>query len=50
MPPALAPGYSERYRRALAGEPFRAEHAAHGRHYVSHGVPLRDARPWAPGR
>ncbi|MBA4065593.1 MAG: hypothetical protein C0501_18140 [Isosphaera sp.] len=43
MPPELAPSYTERYRRALGGEPFRAEHDAHGRHYVSHGRPLRDA-------
>ena len=41
--PDLAPGYEASYRKALAGEPFAWEHAAHGRHYLSHGVPLRDA-------
>ncbi|HYH63885.1 MAG TPA: chemotaxis protein CheB [Urbifossiella sp.] len=43
LPPALAAEYAALYRRALAGEPFRAEHDGNGRHYVTHGVPLRDA-------
>ena len=43
LPPEAAAGNAANYRRALAGETFRAEHAAHGRHYVTHGVPLRDA-------
>jgi PAS domain S-box-containing protein len=41
--PGLAGEYEPYYRRALAGEPFRLEHASHGRHFITHGVPLRDA-------
>ncbi|QEG27869.1 Oxygen sensor histidine kinase NreB [Gemmata obscuriglobus] len=41
--PALADGYEGHYRAALGGAPFRHEHTIHGRHYVTHGVPLRDA-------
>ena len=43
LPPELAARYEPHYRTALAGEHFRWEHEAHGRHYVSHGVPLRAA-------
>jgi PAS domain S-box-containing protein len=43
LPPELWPEYSANYRRALAGQPFRAEHSAHGRHYVTHGTPLYDS-------
>jgi PAS domain S-box-containing protein len=43
LPPDLEREYAANYRRVLAGEAFQAEHAAHGRHYVTHGVPLRDA-------
>ena len=43
LEPALAAEYVPRYRQALAGAPFEAEHAAHGHVYRSRGVPLRDA-------
>lgn len=39
---ALAPHYESLYGDALAGRAFRDEHEAYGRHYVSHGVPLRN--------
>lgn len=39
---ALARVYEPLYRQALGGEAFRLEHSAHGRHYVSHGTPLRN--------
>jgi PAS domain S-box-containing protein len=42
--PELSPVYEARYRQALAGEPFEVEHTSHGRHYMTHGVPLRDAQ------
>ena len=42
LPPDQAAQYELYYRRALAGEPFRLEHASHGRQYVTHGQPLRD--------
>ena len=42
LPPSLAAERAVSYRRALAGESFRVEHADHGRSYVTHGVPLRD--------
>ncbi|HEY1189243.1 MAG TPA: chemotaxis protein CheB [Gemmata sp.] len=41
--PDLAREYEPNYRAALGGAPFRVEHAAHGRHFITHGVPLRDA-------
>lgn len=31
-------------RRVLHGETFKQEHSTHGRHFVSHGAPIRDAR------
>jgi signal transduction histidine kinase len=39
---AQIPEYEPRLRRALAGEAFPHEHEAHGRRYVSSGIPLRD--------
>ena len=49
LPPDLAADYAVRYRQVLAGQPFRIEHESHGRHYVTHGVPLRaaDEPPYA---
>ena len=41
--PGLAAEYEPQYRRALAGETLHAEHASHGRHYITHLAPLRDA-------
>ena len=41
--PATADAYARRLRPALAGTPFEEEHAAHGRIFLSRGVPLRDA-------
>jgi PAS domain S-box-containing protein len=43
LPAVLADRYEPYYRAALAGEPFRLDHADHGRVYLSHGVPLRAA-------
>ncbi len=43
LPPDMAAEYTTKYRRALAGEPFRVESTNADRHYVTHGVPLRDA-------
>ncbi len=43
LSPALAAEYEPNYRAALAGQAFRCEHDSHGRHFVTHGVPLRDA-------
>ena len=40
--PALAREYVPLYRKALSGEPFVHEHQAHGRHYLTRGVPLRN--------
>ncbi|MDY3561756.1 PAS domain S-box protein [Gemmata sp. JC673] len=40
--PELAAVYEPHYRAALAGEPFRVERAAHRRHFITHGVPLRE--------
>ncbi|HEY1191746.1 MAG TPA: PAS domain-containing protein [Gemmata sp.] len=39
----IAVAFEPHFRRALAGAPFRVEHAAHGRHFITHGGPLRDA-------
>lgn len=44
LPPELSESYEPFYRKALAGEPFAHEHAAHGRSFISRGVPLRGAR------
>jgi PAS domain S-box-containing protein len=44
LPPDLADRYEPHYRQVLAGASFRWEHESHGRHYVSHGLPLRDDR------
>ncbi|MBD2432944.1 MULTISPECIES: GAF domain-containing protein [Fischerella] len=43
LPPGLAATYEVQYRKALAGEPFEVEHAAHNRFYISRGTPLRSA-------
>lgn len=43
MGPELAPGYEALYRQALAGEGFDYEHTAHGRTFITRGVPLRNA-------
>jgi two-component system CheB/CheR fusion protein len=43
MPPELAASYESMYRKALAGETFEHEHEAHGRSYISRGVPLAGA-------
>jgi PAS domain S-box-containing protein len=43
MPPELVARYEPQFRRALAGEAFEHEHDAHGRSYLSRGVPLTDA-------
>ena len=40
--PALAAEHLPNYRRVLGGEPFEAEHAAHGRTFLTRGTPLRD--------
>jgi len=39
----LAAEYEPHFRMVLAGESFRREHESHGRHFVTHGVPLREA-------
>ncbi len=44
LPAELAGEYEPMCRAALAGEAFDCEHAAHGRHYISRGVPIRDGR------
>jgi PAS domain S-box-containing protein len=43
MPPALVPQYEAHYRQALAGQDFALEHTAHGRTFISRGVPLLGA-------
>jgi PAS domain S-box-containing protein len=43
MGPERAARYEPLFRHALAGEPFQFEHRDHGRDFISHGVPLRDA-------
>ncbi|MDP9766197.1 PAS domain-containing protein [Deinococcus enclensis] len=43
MAPDLVESYLNTYRRALAGEGFEREHAAHGRVYLTRGIPLRNA-------
>lgn len=43
MPTALVSAYEAQYRQALAGEGFEDEHEAHGRAFVTRGVPLRTA-------
>lgn len=40
LPPALAASYEPLYRNGLAGVRFAHEHHAHGREYISRGVPL----------
>lgn len=42
LPPDLVESYVPIYRQTLAGQSFAFEHAAHGRFYLSRGVPLRD--------
>ena len=39
----LASEYEPYFRKALAGEHFELEHAAHGRVYLTRGVPLRSS-------
>jgi PAS domain S-box-containing protein len=43
MPPALVPQHEAYYRQVLAGQGFALEHMAHGRTFISRGVPLPDA-------
>ncbi len=42
LPAETAADYEHRYRLGLAGHAFRSEHDSHGRHYLTHGVPMRD--------
>ncbi|TGE06197.1 PAS domain-containing protein [Hymenobacter fodinae] len=42
MPPELVPQYEMHYRQALGGQSFALEHTAHGRTFISRGVPLLD--------
>ncbi|MCU0491824.1 MAG: PAS domain S-box protein [Chloroflexaceae bacterium] len=39
--PEMATAYERLYRQALAGTPFAYEHEAHGRVFLSRGVPLQ---------
>jgi len=48
LEPALAAEYALRIRPVFAGEPFEWEHAAHGRVFLSRGVPLREDASGAP--
>ncbi|WP_420128858.1 PAS domain-containing protein [Longimicrobium sp.] len=41
--PGFAAEYAANYRRALAGQPFEAEHAVRGRTFLTRGTPLRDS-------
>lgn len=43
LEPAVAAHHERSYRDALSGNTFAHEHAAHGRVYLSRGVPLRDS-------
>ncbi|RDC58808.1 PAS domain-containing sensor histidine kinase [Adhaeribacter pallidiroseus] len=43
MPPEMATVYEQKYQQALAGKPFEHEHMAHGRVFISRGVPLSDS-------
>lgn len=42
LEPSLASYYEPYLRQALAGNSFKMEHCSHGRHYISHGTPLRN--------
>jgi PAS domain S-box-containing protein len=42
--PGLAASYQTNFAMALAGRTFQVEHAQGDRHYVTRGVPLRDAQ------
>ncbi|WP_238553648.1 response regulator [Fortiea contorta] len=44
LEPALASSYEPYFRQALNGESYTLEHFSHGRHFVSHGTPLRSDR------
>jgi PAS domain S-box-containing protein len=44
LDPQLVELYEPYFHQALAGRPFRVEHAAHGRYFVSHGTPLYNAQ------
>jgi two-component system, chemotaxis family, CheB/CheR fusion protein len=41
LPEELASAYEPHFRQALAGKAFEHEHTAHGRCYISRGIPLR---------
>ena len=41
---STAAEYEPRFRRVLEGGTFKYEHNSHGRHFVSHGVPIHDAQ------
>ncbi|GGK99408.1 PAS domain S-box protein [Deinococcus radiotolerans] len=43
LPVALVAEHEAMYRRALSGQHFEVEHAAHGRQYLTRGLPLYDA-------
>ena len=43
MPPELVPQHEAHYRQALGGQDFSLEHTAHGRTFISRGVPLPGA-------
>lgn len=43
VPPEAIEMVTSDYRRALAGSAFRREHMLHGREFVTHGIPLRQA-------
>lgn len=42
LEPHLRKQYEPHYKQALRGKPFRTEHQSHGRHFISHGTPIRD--------
>lgn len=41
--PALGETYKPLYQQALNGMPFTNEHEVHGRQFLTHGIPLRNA-------
>lgn len=43
LQPELVGIYETHYGQALAGQPFQIEHHSHGRDYITHGTPLRNA-------
>lgn len=42
LPPEQLPDHERTYRQVLAGGTFAHEHGDYGRHFVTHGAPLRD--------